>query len=141
MHRAILLYVEAIGDARKFMSAARAAARAKPVVVIKSGRHAQGARAAATHTGALAGSIFKFTKHGKADVTFSELLPHTAKMADDLCVVRSVTTEAINHDPAVTFFQTGSMQTSEADVDLAFKVIRDLARSVSQQHTMAPAPR
>ena len=54
--RAILLYIEAISDARKFMSAARAAARAKPVVVIKSGRHAQGARAAATHTGALAGS-------------------------------------------------------------------------------------
>ena len=54
--RAILLYIEAINDARKFMSAARAAARAKPVVVIKSGRHAQGARAAATHTGALAGS-------------------------------------------------------------------------------------
>ena len=54
--RAILLYVEAIKDARKFMSAARAAARVKPVVVVKSGRMAQGARAAATHTGALAGS-------------------------------------------------------------------------------------
>lgn len=54
--RAILLYVESVNDARKFMSAARAAARAKPVVVIKSGRHAQGAKAAATHTGALAGS-------------------------------------------------------------------------------------
>src|SRR3954453_4174073 len=54
--RAILLYIEAISDARKFMSAARAAARMKPVVVIKSGRHAQGAKAAATHTGALAGS-------------------------------------------------------------------------------------
>lgn len=54
--RAILLYIESIGDARKFMSAARAAARAKPVVVIKSGRHAQGAKAAATHTGALAGA-------------------------------------------------------------------------------------
>jgi acetyltransferase len=54
--RAILLYIESIRDARKFMSAARAAARAKPVVVVKSGRHAQGARAAATHTGALAGS-------------------------------------------------------------------------------------
>ena len=53
---AILLYVEAIKDARKFMSAARAASRWKPVIVIKSGRHAQGARAAATHTGALAGS-------------------------------------------------------------------------------------
>jgi acetyltransferase len=54
--RAILLYVEAIKDARKFMSAARAAARVKPVIVVKSGRMAQGAKAAATHTGALAGS-------------------------------------------------------------------------------------
>src|SRR5215207_5353148 len=54
--RAILLYIEAVQDARKFMSAARAAARVKPVVVIKSGRHEQGAKAAATHTGALAGS-------------------------------------------------------------------------------------
>jgi acetyltransferase len=54
--RAILLYIESVKDARKFMSAARAAARTKPVVVIKAGRHAQAARAAATHTGALAGS-------------------------------------------------------------------------------------
>jgi len=54
--RAILMYVESINDARKFMSAARAAARTKPVIVVKSGRHAQGARAAATHTGALAGA-------------------------------------------------------------------------------------
>src|ERR1700761_5697808 len=54
--RAILLYIESIKDARKFMSAARPAARAKPVLVVKSGRHAQGAKAAMTHTGALAGS-------------------------------------------------------------------------------------
>ena len=54
--RAILLYVEQIKDARKFMSAARASARVKPVVVVKSGRHRQGAKAAETHTGALAGS-------------------------------------------------------------------------------------
>src|SRR5271169_5426041 len=54
--QAILLYVEAIKDARKFMSAARAAARVKPVIAVKSGRMAQGAKAAATHTGALAGS-------------------------------------------------------------------------------------
>lgn len=54
--QAILLYIEAVKDARKFMSAARAAARIKPVVVVKSGRMAQGAKAAATHTGALAGS-------------------------------------------------------------------------------------
>ena len=53
---AILLYVEAITNARKFMSAARAAARVKPVIVMKAGRHAEGARAAASHTGAMAGS-------------------------------------------------------------------------------------
>jgi acetyltransferase len=54
--RAILLYVESIKDARKFMSAARAAARVKPVIVIKAGRHVEAARASATHTGALAGT-------------------------------------------------------------------------------------
>ena len=54
--RAILLYLEAVTDARKFMSAARAAARVKPVSVVKAGRMAPGAKAAATHTGALAGS-------------------------------------------------------------------------------------
>src|SRR5215475_554426 len=54
--RAILLYIESINNARKFMSAARAAARIKPVVVVKSGRQAQGAKAAQTHTGALAGA-------------------------------------------------------------------------------------
>jgi acetyltransferase len=52
---AILLYIEATADARKFMSAARAAARMKPVVVVKAGRHAESARAVASHTGALAG--------------------------------------------------------------------------------------
>jgi acetyltransferase len=54
--RAILLYVEAITSARKFMSAARAAARAKPVIVIKAGRTAEAAKAASSHTGALAGT-------------------------------------------------------------------------------------
>jgi acetyltransferase len=54
--RSIVLYIESIQNAPKFMSAARAAARAKPVLVIKAGRHAQGAAAARTHTGALAGS-------------------------------------------------------------------------------------
>lgn len=53
--RAILLYVESIRDARAFMSAARAAARSKPVVLIKGGRHPVSARAALSHTGALAG--------------------------------------------------------------------------------------
>jgi len=54
--RAILLYVESITDAKGFMSAARAAARVKPVIVIKAGRHPRAAKAAATHTGAMAGS-------------------------------------------------------------------------------------
>lgn len=54
--RAILLYIEAIKEARKFMSAARAAARNKPVIAVKAGRVAEGARAAASHTGALAGT-------------------------------------------------------------------------------------
>lgn len=54
---AILLYLEGIGDARKFMSAARVAARTKPVAVLKAGRSASGARAALSHTGALAGAF------------------------------------------------------------------------------------
>jgi len=53
---AILLYIEAVTHARKFMSAARAASRMKPVIVVKAGRHVEGARAAASHTGALAGA-------------------------------------------------------------------------------------
>ena len=56
----------------------------------------------------LAGSAFQFKQHGPAGAWFSELLPHTAAIADQLCVVRSLYTEAINHDPAITFFQTGS---------------------------------
>jgi uncharacterized protein (DUF1501 family) len=56
----------------------------------------------------MAGSAFKFAQHGKSGIWMSELLPHTAKVADDLCVVRSMFTEAINHDPAITFLQTGS---------------------------------
>ena len=58
----------------------------------------------------LAGSIFKFQQHGKCGAWVSELLPHTAKVVDDLCFIKSVFTEAINHDPAITFFQTGSQQ-------------------------------
>ena len=52
-------------------------------------------------------SIFKFKQHGQSGAVLSELLPHTARVADDLCFVRSMHTEAINHDPAITFFQTG----------------------------------
>jgi len=53
---------------------------------------------------------FRFQQHGSNGAWFSELLPHTAKIVDDLCIVRSMHTEAINHDPAITFMQTGSQQ-------------------------------
>lgn len=56
----------------------------------------------------LAGSPFKFSQHGQSGMWFSELLPHTAAIADELCMVRSMYTDAINHDPALTLFQTGS---------------------------------
>src|SRR5687767_10872200 len=56
----------------------------------------------------LAPSLFRFARHGKCGASVSELLPHTAKVVDDLCFVRSMHTEAINHDPAITFFQTGA---------------------------------
>ena len=56
----------------------------------------------------VAPSIFRFQRHGESGATVSELLPHTAGVADDLCFVKTMVTEAINHDPAITFFQTGS---------------------------------
>jgi len=58
----------------------------------------------------IAPSRFRFAQHGQAGTWVSELLPHTATVVDKLCVVRSVFTEAINHDPAITFIQTGSEQ-------------------------------
>ncbi len=51
---------------------------------------------------------FKFKQHGQSGQWMSELLPHLSSVADDLCIVKSMATEAINHDPAITFFQTGS---------------------------------
>lgn len=56
----------------------------------------------------LVGSPFKFAQYGKSGSWFSELLPHTASVADELCIVRSMYTEAINHGPGVTMFQTGT---------------------------------
>jgi hypothetical protein len=55
----------------------------------------------------IAHSIFPFEQHGSSGAWISDLLPHTAKIADDLCFVRSMFTEQINHDPGITFFQTG----------------------------------
>src|SRR6185503_901989 len=51
---------------------------------------------------------FKFAQCGASGAWLSELLPHTARVADDLCFIKSMHTEAINHDPAITFFQTGA---------------------------------
>ena len=56
----------------------------------------------------VAPSLFKFAQHGESRAWVSELLPHTAKVADELCFIKSMYTEAINHDPAITFFQTGA---------------------------------
>lgn len=54
--------------------------------------------------------MFKFAQHGESGAWVSELLPHTAGIADDLCFIKTVNTEAINHDPAITFIQTGFQQ-------------------------------
>ncbi|MFN3148461.1 DUF1501 domain-containing protein [Bremerella sp.] len=56
----------------------------------------------------LVGSPFKYEQHGNSGTWMSELLPHTAKMVDEISVIRSAHTEAINHGPGVTYFQTGS---------------------------------
>jgi hypothetical protein len=58
----------------------------------------------------VAPTIFKFAQHGACGAWFSELLPYTARIADDICIVKSLHTEAINHDPAITYFQTGHQQ-------------------------------
>ena len=56
----------------------------------------------------MAGSAFKFSRNGQSGSEISEILPYTSKIADDISIIRSLHTEAINHDPAITFFQTGS---------------------------------
>jgi Protein of unknown function (DUF1501) len=56
----------------------------------------------------IAPSLFKFAQHGQSGAWFSEVMPHMSSIADEWCVVRSMHTEAINHDPAITFMQTGS---------------------------------
>jgi hypothetical protein len=55
----------------------------------------------------IAPGSYPFSRHGQSGAWVSDRLPHTAKMVDDLCVIRSVHTNAINHDPGITFFQTG----------------------------------
>src|SRR5215831_8866876 len=64
----------------------------------------------------LAPSIFKFAQHGKSGTWVSELLPWHAKMIDDLCIIRSMHTDAINHEPANQLVYTGSMITGKASI-------------------------
>src|SRR5437867_8431813 len=59
----------------------------------------------------VAPSKFKFARHGRSGMWVSELLPYTAKMVDDMCFIRSMHTEAINHEPAITYMQTGNQVT------------------------------
>nr|WP_068891286.1 DUF1501 domain-containing protein [Pedobacter panaciterrae] len=58
----------------------------------------------------LVGSYYDFKQYGVSRAWISDLFPHTAKVVDDICIIRSMFTEAINHDPALTFFQTGAQQ-------------------------------
>lgn len=64
----------------------------------------------------LAPSIFKFNQHGQSGAWVSELLPHTARMVDDLCIIKSMNTDAINHEPANQLSYTGSMQSGKASL-------------------------
>lgn len=56
----------------------------------------------------LAGSLYDFKQHGESGAWMSELMPYTSQVVDDLCFIKTMNTDAINHDPAITFFQTGS---------------------------------
>ncbi len=58
----------------------------------------------------LAGSYYDFKQYGKSGAWVSDLFPHIGSIADDICIIKSMYTEAINHDPALTFFQTGAQQ-------------------------------
>lgn len=64
----------------------------------------------------LAGSIYGFKQHGESRAWVSDLMPHTAEIVDDLCFIKSMHTDAINHDPAITFFQTGSQQAGRPSI-------------------------
>jgi acetyltransferase len=100
--RSILLYVESIESPRKFMSAARAAARNKPVVVVKAGRGAKGAAAAASHTGALAGSDLVYD----AAIRRAGMLRVTS-LEDLFIAAETLTRFGRNRDTALTIMTNG----------------------------------
>lgn len=64
----------------------------------------------------LVGSFYKFNQYGQSGAWVSELFPHMSKIVDDMCIIKSMHTEAINHDPALTFFQTGAQQGNRASM-------------------------
>jgi hypothetical protein len=64
----------------------------------------------------VAPSLFRFAQHGQCGAWVSDLMPHTAGVVDELCFVKSMHTEAINHDPAITFFQTGAQQAGRPSI-------------------------
>ena len=74
---------------------------------IRQGQRLTGMTATQEHF-PIAPTRFRFAQHGRGGAWLSELLPHTARVADELCFIRTLHTEAINHDPAITFFQTGA---------------------------------
>ena len=63
-----------------------------------------------------AASAFDFKRWGRSGLSLSELLPHTGSIADDLCLIKSLNTEAINHDPAITYINTGTQQLGKASM-------------------------
>ena len=74
---------------------------------VRMGQRLTGMTAGQT-TFPIAASHLAFAQHGQSGAWLSELLPHTAKVVDDICFIKSMQTEAINHDPAITFVLTGS---------------------------------
>jgi hypothetical protein len=74
---------------------------------IRQGQRLTGMTATQDHF-PVAPSVFRFARHGECGAWMSELLPYTARVVDELCFIKSMHTEAINHDPAITFFQTGA---------------------------------
>jgi hypothetical protein len=74
---------------------------------VRSGQRLTGMTSGQKHL-RIAPSVFSFAQHGQSGLWVSDLLPHTAKLADEICVIRSMHTEAINHDPAMTLLQTGA---------------------------------
>lgn len=74
---------------------------------VRKGQRLTGMTANQSHLPLLK-SYFKFSKHCQSGAEISELLPYTGKIADEICIVKSMFTEQINHDPAITFFQTGN---------------------------------